>query len=110
IPMMTCLRCLAVSLCILAGGCAAREKVPASTTRRAAVDDLARLQGEWAMVSGTADGFELPAVMLPNMRRVCRGNELTVTNGGQCPPYRMRRAKPAARRPPAMGPRTGTQA
>src|SRR5438477_12434937 len=81
--MMTCLRYLAVSLCILAGGCAAREKVPASTTRPAAMDDLARLQGEWAMVSGTADGFELPETMVPNFKRICRGDELTVMNGAQ---------------------------
>jgi uncharacterized protein (TIGR03067 family) len=45
--------------------------------------DMAALQGEWAMVSGTADGFPIPETMLPNSRRVCKGNELTATVGGQ---------------------------
>lgn len=45
--------------------------------------DLAQLQGEWAMVSGTADGFPIPDAMLPNSKRVCQGDELTATVGGQ---------------------------
>jgi uncharacterized protein (TIGR03067 family) len=45
--------------------------------------DLAQLQGEWAMVSGTADGFPIPDDMLPNSKRVCKGDELTATVGGQ---------------------------
>src|SRR5688572_25733688 len=45
--------------------------------------DLAQLQGEWAMVSGTADGFPIPDEMIPNSRRVCKKDELTATVGGQ---------------------------
>ena len=45
--------------------------------------DLAQLQGEWSMLSGTADGYPIPAEMLPNFRRVCKGDELTATVGGQ---------------------------
>src|SRR5688572_15263818 len=45
--------------------------------------DLAQLQGEWSMVSGTADGYPIPEQMLPNSRRVCKGDELTSTVGGQ---------------------------
>ena len=45
--------------------------------------DIALLQGEWLMVSGTADGFPIPSDMIPNSRRVCKGDELTATVGGQ---------------------------
>src|ERR1041385_5627335 len=45
--------------------------------------DLAQLQGEWSMVSGTADGYPIPDDMLPNSKRVCKGDELTATVGGQ---------------------------
>lgn len=45
--------------------------------------DMARLQGEWSLVSGTADGFPIPESMLPDSKRVCKGDELTATVGGQ---------------------------
>jgi len=45
--------------------------------------DMAQLQGEWRMVSGTSDGYPIPQEMLPNSKRVCKGDELTVTVGGQ---------------------------
>jgi uncharacterized protein (TIGR03067 family) len=48
-----------------------------------AADDLARLQGEWLMVSGTSDGFAIPDFMARNFKRVCRDNVLTITNGEQ---------------------------
>lgn len=41
--------------------------------------DLAQLQGEWTMVSGSADGQPMPEDMLKQMKRVCKGDELTVT-------------------------------
>lgn len=43
--------------------------------------DLAQIQGEWSMVSGTADGFEIPAEMVATARRVCKGNDVTATVG-----------------------------
>jgi uncharacterized protein (TIGR03067 family) len=43
--------------------------------------DLAQLQGEWTMVSGSADGQSMPDDMLKQMKRVCKGDELTVTMG-----------------------------
>ena len=46
-------------------------------------NDLAKLQGEWLMSTGVADGFELPDEMKRNFKRVCKGNELTVMNGEQ---------------------------
>src|SRR5215216_1302756 len=45
--------------------------------------DIAKMQGEWSMVSGSADGFPIPDEMLPNAKRVCKGNETTVTIGPQ---------------------------
>ena len=45
--------------------------------------DLAQLQGEWAMQSGTADGFDMPAAMTSTARRICKGDELTVMIGGR---------------------------
>ena len=44
--------------------------------------DLAKLQGEWAMVSGSADGQPLPEARVRQMKRVCKGNDLTVTGAG----------------------------
>jgi uncharacterized protein (TIGR03067 family) len=49
----------------------------------AAKKDMAQLQGEWSMVSGIADGFPIPAEMLANSKRICKGDELTVIVGGQ---------------------------
>src|SRR2546423_9055021 len=45
--------------------------------------DLARLQGEWLMVSGSADGYPMPEEMLGRSKRVCKGDELTVIVGGR---------------------------
>jgi uncharacterized protein (TIGR03067 family) len=49
----------------------------------AAKKDLARLQGEWKMVSGIADGYAMPEAMVSNCRRVCKADELNVTMGEQ---------------------------
>jgi uncharacterized protein (TIGR03067 family) len=49
----------------------------------AAKKDIAALQGEWAMVSGSADGFPMPEAMIPRLKRVCKGDEITVTANGQ---------------------------
>jgi uncharacterized protein (TIGR03067 family) len=45
--------------------------------------DLAQLQGEWSMVSGSADGQPMPAQMLTQMKRICKGDEITTTMAGQ---------------------------
>lgn len=45
--------------------------------------DLAQLQGEWLMVSGSADGQPMPDEMRKQMKRVCKGDETTTTMGGQ---------------------------
>jgi|tagenome__1003787_1003787.scaffolds.fasta_scaffold19839215_2 uncharacterized protein (TIGR03067 family) len=49
----------------------------------AAQKDLAQLEGEWQLVSGVADGFQIPAEMARNFKRVCKDGEVTVTNGEQ---------------------------
>ncbi len=45
--------------------------------------DMARLQGEWSIVSGSADGEPVPESMLKQMKRVCKGDETTTTMAGQ---------------------------
>ena len=45
--------------------------------------DLARLQGEWSMMAGTADGYPIPDSMIQNSKRICKDGELTVIVGGQ---------------------------
>ena len=43
--------------------------------------DMAQLQGEWSMVSGSADGQPMPDEMRQQMKRVCKGDETTTTMG-----------------------------
>ena len=45
--------------------------------------DMAQLQGEWSMVSGSADGQPMPDQMLKQMKRVCKGDETTTTMAGE---------------------------
>jgi uncharacterized protein (TIGR03067 family) len=45
--------------------------------------DLALLQGEWSMVSGSADGQPMPEEMRKQMKRVCKGDETTTTMAGR---------------------------
>src|SRR3954463_15318839 len=45
--------------------------------------DMDRLQGEWTMTFGSADGYIIPDEMKRTFKRVCKGDEVTVTNGGQ---------------------------
>jgi uncharacterized protein (TIGR03067 family) len=45
--------------------------------------DQVQLQGEWMMVSGTADGQAMPDAFLTTAKRVCMGDETTVHIGGQ---------------------------
>jgi uncharacterized protein (TIGR03067 family) len=45
--------------------------------------DLAQLQGEWSMVSGSADGQPMPEELLKQMKRICKGDETTTTMAGQ---------------------------
>jgi uncharacterized protein (TIGR03067 family) len=43
--------------------------------------DLAQLQGEWMMVSGSADGQPMPDAMRKEMKRLCKGDQITVMMG-----------------------------
>src|SRR5438128_12646367 len=70
--------------CALLIGLAAVAASPAWAEENEAVKkDLARLQGEWSMVSGSADGQPMPTQMLKEMKRVCKGDETTTTMAGQ---------------------------
>lgn len=50
---------------------------------QAAKNDLAKLQGEWSMVSGSADGQLMPEPLRKQMKRICKGDELTATMSGK---------------------------
>ena len=45
--------------------------------------ELAQLQGEWSMLSGSADGQPMPDGMRKQMKRLCKGDETTTTMGEQ---------------------------
>lgn len=54
-----------------------------SADEQTAKENLAQLQGEWSMVSGSADGQAMPEQLRKQMRRICKGNEVTATMSGQ---------------------------
>jgi uncharacterized protein (TIGR03067 family) len=56
---------------------------PAAESDQATKEVLKQLSGGWSMVSGSADGQEMPADMLKELKRSYNGNELTVTMAGQ---------------------------
>src|SRR5438093_3630879 len=65
-------------------GLAAVTAAPVWAAENEAVKkDLCQLQGEWSMVSGSADGQPVPDVMVKQMKRVCKGDETTTTRAGQ---------------------------
>ena len=45
--------------------------------------EMGRLQGEWSMVMGERGGQKLPDAIVSTGKRVAKGNNLTVTLGGQ---------------------------
>ena len=45
--------------------------------------EMARLEGEWSMVSGEASGQSLPPEMVKTAKRVAKDAETTVTMGGR---------------------------
>jgi uncharacterized protein (TIGR03067 family) len=45
--------------------------------------DRAAIEGEWSMVSGKANGMEMPAAMVSTGKRVAKDGETTITMGGQ---------------------------
>src|SRR2546426_11648579 len=55
----------------------------AAADSEAAKKDQAQLQGHWSMLSGTADGQPMPDSMLRGARRVCKGDQTTVTISGE---------------------------
>ncbi|MBC8003206.1 MAG: TIGR03067 domain-containing protein [Opitutaceae bacterium] len=69
---------LFVALAVVAYSVTVRAEENPSIT-----NELAQLQGTWSMVSGSADGQPMPAEMLKQMKRVCKGDETTTTMGGQ---------------------------
>jgi uncharacterized protein (TIGR03067 family) len=46
-------------------------------------DDLAKMEGEWTLVSMERDGEQPPEEFIKSLRRVVKGDEYTVTGRGQ---------------------------
>ena len=67
-------------LALIAVGMAAAA---AEETNQVVKTDLAQLQGEWSMVSGSVDGQAMPDSLRGESKRVCKGDEVTVTVAGQ---------------------------
>jgi uncharacterized protein (TIGR03067 family) len=51
--------------------------------KEAVKKELEQFQGEWSMVSGSANGYDIPDAMRKDFKRVCKDDEITVTNGDQ---------------------------
>jgi uncharacterized protein (TIGR03067 family) len=49
----------------------------------AAKKEVAKLEGEWSMVSGEIGGQAMPDAMVKTGKRVCKGDETTTTFGGR---------------------------
>jgi uncharacterized protein (TIGR03067 family) len=64
-----------VSIFALVGLCSAHGGV--------STNDLEKLQGEWSMVSGVTDGEPIPDYVRKSAKRVCKGNQIAATAGGQ---------------------------
>src|SRR5215831_15619198 len=57
--------------------------VASGDENQAAKKDLDQLQGTWLMVSGSADGQAMPEEIRKQMKRICKGDEVTVMMGEQ---------------------------
>jgi uncharacterized protein (TIGR03067 family) len=57
--------------------------VGADAPQDAVKAEMARLEGEWSMVSGEIDRQPLPEEMVKTAKRVAKDGETTVTIGGQ---------------------------
>src|ERR1044071_6912396 len=67
----------------LIGLTCAAISVAAAENDPAIKKDLNQLEGEWSMVSGTADGQPMPKEMVATGKRVAKDGQTTITIGGQ---------------------------
>ena len=72
-----------IRIALLIGIAAVTVSSAGAQENEAVNKDLAQLQGEWSMVSGSADGQPMPDLLLKQMKRVCKGDEAAVTMAGQ---------------------------
>lgn len=72
---MKTLFCALISLAL----CFASRAADSDAARK----DLAQLEGKWSMLTGIADGQDMPQELAKNMKRTFKGNELVVTMGDQ---------------------------
>jgi uncharacterized protein (TIGR03067 family) len=57
--------------------------VPTGDAQDAVKKEMSRLEGSWSMVSGKADGREMPKELLKTGKRVARGGETAIEVGGR---------------------------
>ena len=72
-----------IRIALLIGIAAVTVSSAGAQENEAVKKDLAQLQGEWPMVSGSADGQPMPDLLLKQMKRVCKGDEAAATMAGQ---------------------------
>ena len=70
-----------IQLALLVTVSIAARSLACADDNEAAKKDISQLQGEWTMVSGSADGQPMPEGMRKQMKRICKGDELTVMMG-----------------------------
>jgi uncharacterized protein (TIGR03067 family) len=73
----------AMKMTLLAGLAALTISFVWAADESAVKKDMELLQGEWSMVSGSADGQAMPDAMLKQMKRVCKGDETSTMMGGR---------------------------
>ncbi len=57
--------------------------VGAAGAQNAIKKEMAKLEGEWSMVSGEADGQSMPKETVKSGKRVAKNGETTITIGGR---------------------------
>ena len=72
-----------IQIAVVAALTALTIPIVSAAENEAVRKDMALLQGEWSMVSGSADGQSLPDDMRKQMKRVCKGDETRTTMGDQ---------------------------
>ena len=68
---------------MLIGACVAVAAAASAAESELVKKDMAKLQGQWVMVSGSANGQPIPEEIRDQLKRVYKGDELTVMMGDE---------------------------
>ena len=72
-----------IQIMLVGGFVAAAAAVACAAESDAVKKDMAKLQGQWVLVSGSANGQEIAEEIRDQLKRVYKGDELTVTMGDE---------------------------